>query len=103
MEKDFDLFLEGTSLTVKLGEKLDIGNAPLLMEELLTYKGRGVESVIFDATDMNYISSSGVRTVLFAKQKLEKNPAIIFVNCNIDIRNVFVMTGLHNYIIFQTR
>lgn len=103
MEKDFNVSLEGTSLIIKLGETLGISNAPVLMEELNTYKGQGVETVVFDATDMNYISSSGIRTVLFAKQKLEKNPVIIFVNCKDDIRNVFVMTGLQNYIEFQTK
>lgn len=103
MEKDFNVSLEGTSLIIKLGETLGISNAPVLMEELNAYKGKGIETVVFDATDMNYISSSGIRTVLFAKQKLEKNPVIIFVNCNDDIRNVFVMTGLQNYIEFQTK
>lgn len=100
MEKDFSLSLEGTTLTVKLGETLGINNAPLLMEDLNAYRGKGVNKVVFDASDMTYISSSGIRTVIFAKQKLEKNPVIEFKNCCDDVRNVFNMTGLQNYISF---
>ena len=52
MEKDFSLSLEGTTLTVKLGETLGINNAPLLMEDLNAYRGKGVAKVVFDAPDM---------------------------------------------------
>lgn len=101
MEKDFSLSLEGTTLTIALGETLGIENAPLLMEDMNAFRGKGVETVVFDATKMNYISSSGIRTVIFAKQKMEKNPEIVFLNCQDEIRNVFNMTGLQNYITFK--
>lgn len=101
MENDFTVSLEGTTIVVKLGDQLTTSNAPALMEELGSFKDKKIEKVVFDATKMTYIASSGIRTIIFAKQKLG-NPAIEFVNCSADIRSVFEMTGLQNYIAFTT-
>ena len=38
------------------------------------YKGKGIEKVVFDATKLAYIASSGIRTIIFAKQKLGGKP-----------------------------
>ncbi|WP_242385412.1 STAS domain-containing protein [Phocaeicola sartorii] len=100
MEKDFITIMEGSTLNITLGEQLTTANAPALMEELNAYKGKGIEKVVFDATKMTYIASSGIRTIIFAKQKLGGNPSIEFINCAADIRGVFEMTGLQNYITF---
>lgn len=103
MAQDFSVMMEGTILTIVLGEQLTTGNAPALMEELANYKGKTVERVVFDATAMTYIASSGIRAIIFAKQKLGGNPVIEFVNCSADIRSVFEMTGLQNYITFTNK
>lgn len=102
MENDFTVSMEGTTVTVKLGEQLTTSNAPALMEELTIYKGKDIGKVVFDATKMTYIASSGIRTIIFAKQKLGGNPVIEFVNCSAEIRGIFEMTGLQNYITFTT-
>ena len=73
------------------------------MEELNNYKNKGIEKVVFDGTNLSYIASSGIRTIIFAKQKLGGNPTIEFVNCSADIRSVFEMTGLQNYITFVSK
>ena len=99
MDNQFVINQEGNTLTIVLGDQLTTGNAPALMEELNGYKGKGV----FDATKLAYIASSGIRTIIFAKQKLGGNPVIEFVNCAADIRSVFEMTGLQNYISFVSK
>jgi anti-anti-sigma factor len=59
-----------------------------------------VEKVVFDATALKYIASSGIRTIIFAKQKLGGNPEIEFINCAKEIYSVFEMTGIQEYINF---
>ena len=103
MDNQFDVKLEGAILTIVLGEELATGNAPALMEELNKYRNQGVEKVVFDATALKYIASSGIRTIIFAKQKLGSNPAIEFVNCAKDIYDVFEMTGIQDYISFVNK
>lgn len=103
MDNQFDVKLEGAILTITLGEELATGNAPALMDELNKYRDKGVEKVVFDATNLTYIASSGIRTIIFAKQKLGSNPVIEFVNCAKDIYDVFEMTGIQDYISFVNK
>ena len=103
MDNQFDVKLEGAILTITLGEELATGNAPALMDELNNYRDKGIEKVVFDATNLTYIASSGIRTIIFAKQKLGSNPAIEFVNCAKDIYDVFEMTGIQDYISFVNK
>ena len=103
MDNQFEIKQEGKTLTIVLGGQLTTGNAPALMEELNKHKDQGIEKVVFDATQLTYIASRGIRTIIFAKQKLGGNPVIEFVNCAADIRSVFEMTGLQNYISFVSK
>ena len=100
MENQFEVKQDGAILTIVLGEELATGNAPALMEELNKFKNQGIEKIVFDATKLTYIASSGIRVIIFAKQKLGGNPEIEFVNCAKDIYDVFEMTGIQSYITF---
>ena len=103
MDNQFDVKQEGAILTITLGGELATGNAPALMDELNKYRDKNIEKVVFDATNLTYIASSGIRTIIFAKQKLGSNPAIEFVNCAKDIYDVFEMTGIQDYITFVNK
>ena len=103
MKDQFEVKQEGAILTIVLGNELATANAPALMDELNNYRDKGIEKVVFDATNLTYIASSGIRTIIFAKQKLGSNPAIEFVNCAKDIYDVFEMTGIQDYISFVNK
>jgi anti-anti-sigma factor len=103
MEKEFELKKEGPVLTVVLGDELAAANAPALMEALIPYKDQGVEKVVFDATNLTLLSSSGVRVVIYCKQKLSNSPEIVFVNCSREVLDVLDIVGLRPFITFETR
>ena len=100
MEKDYEVQRDGTVLTVVLGEELAVGNAPALLEELTLYKDQGVEKLVFDATQLTYLSSSGVRVILYCKKYLSANIEIVFVNCQKDVLDVLDLVGIRPYITF---
>ena len=100
MENQFELAQEGTILTIKLGKELATANATALMEEINKYSETVVEKVVFDATRLNYIASSGIRAIIYTKQKVGGNPAIEFVNCAQYIRDVFKMVGIEDHVTF---
>ena len=100
MEKDFQIKLEETTLTVNLGVELSKINAPALMQLLSTYQGQDIRKIVFDATDLAIISSAGIRCIIFARQELGQKPEIVFVNCSKDIYEVFQITGLFRFIEF---
>jgi anti-sigma B factor antagonist len=99
--KDYEVKKEGSVLTITLGEELAVSNAPALMDELVSYKEQGVEKVVFNATDLQYLSSSGVRVILYCKKYLSANSNIVFVNCNKDVLEVLDLVGILPYITFN--
>ena len=101
MEKDFEVKKEGSVLTVVLGEELATANAPALMEELLPFKDQGVEKVVFYAKNLTHLSSSGVRIIIYCKQKLGVSPEIVFVNCKKEILDVLDIVGIRSFITFE--
>jgi anti-anti-sigma factor len=103
MEKDFEVNKKGSVLTVTLGNELTAVNAPTLMEELTPYKNQGIEKVVFDATNLTHLSSSGVRIIIYCKQKLGASPEIVFVNCDKMILDVLDIVGLRPFITFEER
>ena len=103
METDFEVKKEGSVLIVVLGEELAAANAPTLMEELITYQNRGVEKVVFDATNLKHLSSSGVRVVIYCKQKLSDSPEIVFVNCDEQVLDVLDIVGIRPFVTFEKR
>ena len=97
---EFTVKKNGTALVVELGMSLNTVNAPALQDELANYIGQAIEKVVFDASELMTLSSSGLRTVYFAKQRLGNKPEIVFVNCAKEIYNTLKMIGLASSIKF---
>ena len=101
-EDHFEVRKEGAVLTVVLGASLSVVNASALTDEINLYKGQDIEKLVFDATKLTYISSSGIRVILYCKKFLSKNLEIVFVNCNKEVLDVFDLVGIIPYITFVT-
>ena len=100
MYNDFKVSLNGTTLLIELGRSLNIANAPILQEQLTKYVGQNIEKIVFDASELLTLSSSGLRVVYFSKQRLGNKPEIVFVNCAKEIYNTLKMIGLASAIKF---
>ena len=61
MNNDFKVSKNGTALIITLGRDLITSNAPVLQEELAKYMGENIEKVVFDASELMALSSSGLR------------------------------------------
>ena len=100
MYNDFKVSLNGTALLIELGRSLNTANAPILQEQLTKYVGQNIEKIVFDASELLMLSSSGLRVVYFSKQRLGNKPEIVFVNCAKEIYNTLKMIGLASAIKF---
>ena len=79
MNNDFKVTKKGTALVIELGRSLDTANAPALQNELATYVGQeDIEKVVFDASELLTLSSSGLRTVYFSKQRLGRQKNVVW-------------------------
>ena len=83
----------GDELILSVEGRLDTVTAPEMMA-LLEKQLPTVSKLIIDMTNLEYISSAGIRTVVFAQRKLAGDDSLIIRNPNEMIREVFDVTGL---------
>ena len=84
--------LEGSKLTVALEGRLDTTTAPQLDAELNSSLG-GVKELILDLKDLAYLSSAGLRTILSAQKKMNRQGTMEVHNVCETIMEVFELTG----------
>ncbi|MBQ7628897.1 MAG: STAS domain-containing protein [Selenomonadaceae bacterium] len=84
--------LEGTTLTIKLSGRLDASNAQELTNELNTAI-KDVKELIFDFTNLKYIASAGLRVLLTAQKRMNKQGKMKIRNVEDGVMEVFEMTG----------
>lgn len=101
MPKTSPITIDGTTLVIKLENRVDTSNATKLIEMLNRFRDEEITKVSFDATKLVYIASSGIRAVLFAQQMFDNDPEIEFIGASKDIYHVFEMTGITEFITFK--
>ena len=84
--------LDGKKLGIKLVGRLDTITAPSLDSELKVSLD-GVEELAFDFSELEYISSAGLRVLLSAQKVMNKQGSMTLANVNSSIKEVFDMTG----------
>ena len=83
---------EGTKLTILLNGKLDTESAPVLNAELASSLG-GITELVIDMTELSYISSAGLRTLLSAQKKMNRQGKMTIRGVRDSIMDVFRITG----------
>ena len=80
-------------LTIFLEGEIDAQNAPAVKKEIdACLEGRGNAAVVFDAKDLSYISSAGLR-ILLTVQK-ETGERISVVGLRPEVLEIFKMAGV---------
>ena len=65
-------------------------------------KLKGLDKLILDFAGVGYLTSAGLRVVLYAQQEMEDQDAVMIIrNPNDDIREVFEMTGFSDVLIIE--
>jgi anti-sigma B factor antagonist len=89
-------------MTAILNGRLDTPAAVKAQQEIGPLLENADKQIIFDCTNLEYISSSGLRLFLtIRKEASVKGGKIIIENINDEIRKVFMMTGFFN--LFEIR
>ncbi len=83
---------EGNSVTLVLSGRLDTSTASGLEEEVKTGL-EGTEDLVFDLTELDYISSAGLRVLLSALKKMQKQGSMKITNPNESVMEIFEVTG----------
>ena len=86
---------EGTTLTIRLDNRLDTITAPLLDAELKNSLD-GVETLIWDFSSLECLTSAGLRTLMNAQRTMrgKGNGTMKILHANETVKGVFELTGL---------
>ena len=84
--------LEGSALTVALEGRLDTTTAPQLEAELKESLD-GVTSLALDMKELAYLSSAGLRVILSAQKRMNKQGSMVVRHVNETIMDIFEVTG----------
>ncbi|MBO4750200.1 MAG: STAS domain-containing protein [Lachnospiraceae bacterium] len=83
---------DGTNLEVKLSGRLDTVTAPQL-EGAIRESIDGVTNLSFDFTELEYISSAGLRVLLAAQKIMNKQGDMVVKNVSAEVNEIFEVTG----------
>ena len=83
---------EGSKLVIALEGRLDTTTAPELEKELKASLD-GVTDLTLDLTNLDYISSAGLRVLLSAHKTMMKQGQMKVTNASEIVREVFEVTG----------
>ena len=89
--------LEGTTLTIALEGRLDTTTSPDL-EETLAASLDGVAALVFDFAKLDYLSSAGLRVLLSAQKRMNKQGSMKLVHVNDAVKEVFEITGFSDFL-----
>ena len=84
--------LDGTTLTIEIIGRLDTTTAPQLDEEITASIG-GINKLVLDFGQLEYISSAGLRVLLKSQKAMSRQGKMVIVNASETIREVFELTG----------
>lgn len=93
--------LEGNALTVALAGRLDTTTAPQLETELKQCLD-GVTSLVLDMKELAYLSSAGLRVILSAQKRMNKQGSMVVRHVNETIMDIFTVTGFADILTIES-
>ena len=82
----------GTALTVSLEGRLDTTTSPQLENELRASL-EGIDDLILDLKNLDYISSAGLRVLLSAQKSMNRHGKMTVCGVKPEIMEIFEVTG----------
>lgn len=80
------------TVTVQIEGRIDTSTAPQFLDELKSLMV-DIDELIIDLKDVEYISSAGLRDILFAQKTMNSLGSMKIINVNETIMEVFELTG----------
>lgn len=98
---EYKINSDGGIVNVKLKGYLDATNASGLLDEMKTLIGTDIKKIIFDAEELEYIASAGLRVIIFTKQKIGYDCDVILKSPQEAVVSVIEMSGLDNFVTIE--
>ena len=93
---------DGNTLTAVISGRIDTSTAPKADAEI-NGSLDGAESLVLDFTNVDYISSAGLRMLLSLQKKMMKKGGMKLVGVNDAVNDVFEVTGFDDILTYEKR
>lgn len=84
---------ENDRITLEIAGRLDTNTAPSLEQEIKASVTGEIRELILDFKELQYISSAGLRVLLAAQKKMNRQGSMVIKNANDMVTEVFQVTG----------
>ena len=84
--------VEDKKLTLAVEGRLDTTTAPEL-EEVVKESVEGIEELVMDFSNLEYISSAGLRVLLATQKIMSEKGSMVIKGANETVKEVFEVTG----------
>ena len=91
---------DGEKLTVAITGRLDTNSSPKLEAEL-RQSVDGVTELVFDFSEVEYISSAGLRVLLAAQKVMNRKGSMKLVGVSDEIQEGFEITGFSDILTIE--
>ena len=91
---------DGPKLELALSGRLDTITAPQLEEEIKADID-GASELVFDFTDLAYVSSAGLRVLLSAQKSMNEKGSMVVRNVSEEIQEIFDVTGFSDILTIE--
>lgn len=85
---------------ISISGRLDTTSAPCL-EDALKEMPMEIVSLILDLDGLDYISSAGLRVILYAQKRMQKVGAMKVRNVSNPVMEIFTITGFESFLTFE--
>ena len=92
--------VSGETLTAEVKGILNTDTAPQLETEIKEI-GAEIKRLVLDFAGLEYISSAGLRVLLIAQKKMNKQGVMLVKNVNENVMSVLIMTGFSDILVIE--
>ena len=71
------------------------------LEDEVNKSANGVKSLVFDFSELEYLSSAGLRVLLISKKLMDKKGKMVIRGANKTVMDIFEITGFSNVLDFE--
>ena len=97
---NIDTYKKSNSLRLKIDGRIDTKSAPKL-EDIINDSLDGINCLILDFEKVEYISSAGLRVLLIAQKKMNRQGDMKVLNVNGDVMEIFDVTGFSDILTIE--
>src|SRR5256885_9567315 len=93
----------GTTALITVDGVLDALTAPTFRDEVERAAQHEVDHLVLDMTNVSYLSSAGLRTLVYARQKMADGVRIVLVGANEVVQRTIRLIGFQSGVEFSDR